>query len=854
MHFNSLLFTLITVIVFTACSSDTSIDGKKANVVDSPKITFTKEFITAFDDGVNGLEPWIVHVDGTSNLLKNVNLLPANSNPIFLYNRGDLLYFMTQKNNQIDRLWITDGSEAGTKSLMKFPTLTSSSNVICEMIDGVLYFSRRYNKTIMWRSDGTPEGTYKISEYDFVGNYFKHNGALYFSVIGSEAGLYKINDQEEIEQVLKVSNIRGAISFNGAIYFSTIYDLYRWNEIESRVTKLANISATRFVASSTHLFFCAGKNLYAIDKSSDSVVTTLFGEYKKIDNLKSCGVIVDGHLFYYGFDVDHGSELWISDGTVTQTRMVKDIRVGVQDTSISSLIGIGNKVYFSARDNDNKGKLFESNGTKEGTFGSIVGSGSFGNSITSIRKYNNNLAMIRFDNQSKNLISVDGSTIVQLTNNDNLNHGEIGELDVVNGKLLFTNKDAEHGNELWVSEGTNSSSHLLWDFSVGNLGSLVYSNYADGRIRTPFVLEKEGLFYFYASQSMTPFDKELLKSDGTLEGTDIFLDKERFDPDVEELIDDNGTFYLAISEKGKSNVELYRGDGTKEGTQLIKELRPQSGAYNRSSYPSSFHLLNKILFFTAYDGVERKLWRSDGTPEGTYKLHDKKVSLIKSYQDAIYFVSDAESALYKTDGTVVGTIVVKEIPNGSKNAGIKKLTVSGAYLYFTAQPSDSTRVKLWKSDGSEMGTGVVADIQTSNAYTTINLLTDVNGTLYFNVNDGIHGINIWTTDGSAEGTHMLKDIVEGGSSSDAKMTSVRVAEGKLFCLIDDDVHGAELWVSNGTQEGTVMVLDINEGEESANIIFDKVIDGKLMFNAFDGTKMHLYASDGTAEGTVIVIP
>lgn len=116
------------------------------------------------------------------------------------------------------------------------------------------------------------------------------------------------------------------------------------------------------------------------------------------------------------------------------------------------------------------------------------------------------------------------------------------------------------------------------------------------------------------------------------------------------------------------------------------------------------------------------------------------------------------------------------------------------------------------------------------------------GGLFFTANDGMHGYELWRTDGTEAGTQLVKDINEGAEGSDCQ---------KLYAA--DDGTGRELWRSDGTEAGTYMVRDASVNEFANCAKSFAVLDGVLYYGFDDGAHgFEIWRSDGTEAGTYMV--
>jgi len=178
--------------------------------------------------------------------------------------------------------------------------------------------------------------------------------------------------------------------------------------------------------------------------------------------------------------------------------------------------------------------------------------------------------------------------------------------------------------------------------------------------------------------------------------------------------------------------------------------------------------------------------------------------------------------------------MVADIDSGPGSSFPSDITPVGAALFF--QATDGTNgVELWTSDGTGAGTAMVEDIDPGPASSFPSGMVDLGGVLYFDATDGTHGTELWTSDGTGPGTDMVVDIDPGpGGSFPGRFSGLVDLDGTLSFDADDGTHGTELWSSDGTGGGTTMVADIDPGDGGSTPSWIVVHDGTLFFSATDG--------------------
>ncbi len=584
------------------------------------------------------------------------------------------------------------------------------------------------------------------------------------------------------------------------------------------------------------LIIANGKTLLRADGRAEGTVNISHESWEPLapfDHLVSLGA----RALFRAHMADTGSELWSTDGTQANTRLVYDIWPGLPSAEIGPLTVINGAAWLQANDGIHGIELWKTDGTPDGTF------------------------MVR--DLCPGFAGSDPHYFVE-----------------AGGNVFFCANDGEHGVELWVSDGSAEGTRMVIDLYPGSASGEPWS-----------LCEFKGLCFFCANSP--EHGEEVFCTDGTLAGTrllkDIVPGRAPSGPDNLTNLD-NHLLYFTCND-GIHGEELWSSDGSPVGTALVRDIWPYKLMPARSSRPRELVSLDNIVVFAARDMEHGdEIWCSDGSSANTRLLHDINLGPVDSLPRSLTRLGPrtlftAESAdlgreLWCSDGTVRNTVPVKDIRSGPASSNPRGFLVREGEAFFLAD-GDSGRAELWRSEGTPDSTTRLVDTRDVPPDWIIGAPFALLGKAYFYAADASgsnslfeivrgHGepllVDSMSVDQTDPGTPPQSLRIDGGAfgslvrficpprETPAPPNRTTINKREFFAAHTID-FGSELWSTDGTIAGTDVLIDSFPGSASSSPTILASREGQFLFSAEHPRHGRvLWQSDGTKAGTYVIVP
>jgi ELWxxDGT repeat protein len=535
------------------------------------------------EDGVHGLELW--KSDGTAigtALVKDFT--PGSASNVgydtehldHFAKVGNKLYLLAVSTGEAARLWVTDGTPAGTVQLTYgFEASFSFITPTILDINNEAYFFADHdsNGVALFKSDGTnvtvvkenAAGSYGPSLFSY--NKIKINGFAYYI---SEQTLWKtdgttIGTQEVTWIGFPASSyIEGLVDAEGKLLFSgQIPGVYVTDGTEAGTLKLSNSLSSTGAIGYNGLMYLGNQRPW---KSDGTIAGTTQLSTTATNPSQFTGA--NEKVLFTSSTATNGSELWVTDGTVVGTQLLSDIQPGTGSSSPTSLTAVGNKVFFTANAPLVGRELFVSDGTSAGT--------------TLVKDINPTLE----------------TSIIKKV--------------AFNNRFIFQTYESVHGVELWSSDGTSAGTSMIKDFRTNDLNS----GWNESDITRMIATDNTVIF-----AALNELGKiSLWKTNGLAAGTIKLRDFETTNFPMMLGAAGANAFFLLYN--GNTNVELWKTNGLAGGTTKLKTFPGQFFTPDNSDWelvPAAAS--GNILYFYSNSPIGGfALYRTDGTVSGTYAI------------------------------------------------------------------------------------------------------------------------------------------------------------------------------------------------------------------------------------------
>ncbi|WP_300360185.1 ELWxxDGT repeat protein [Fluviicola sp.] len=358
---------------------------------------------------------------------------------------NDKIFFASNGESIYSELWETNGTTSGTlmtKDMCTANYCGSAPRNFYKADSTTFYFNMYYSSTsqsALAKSNGTTAGSVTVKNMTGESHGFIPYNGYHLFLVGNSAIARTDGTTAGTITLKSGMSTNGPIAVaNGMAYFITNAQLWKTD---------GTVAGTTFVktlgGSTSNLFELNGMlyfEVYVVGTgcqiwSSDgtSAGTVLFMNVPYNDFQTTSTVIKETIRYnnkrYFSMNTNgSGYELWVTDGTVAGTQILKEIKAGPWGSDPKNFSIFNGKLYFSADDGIHGSELWESDGTTAGT-------------------------------------------IMVKDINPGIQSSAPSKFTILHNKLYFSANDGSTGHELWVSDGTACSTRLIQDANPGNMSS-----------------------------------------------------------------------------------------------------------------------------------------------------------------------------------------------------------------------------------------------------------------------------------------------------------------------------------------------------------------------------------------------
>lgn len=264
--------------------------------------------------------------------------------------------------------------------------------------------------------------------------------------------------------------------------------------------------------------------------------------------------------------------------------------------------------------------------------------------------------------------------------------------------------------------------------------------------------------------------------------------------------------------------EVWVTDGTEMGTRMIhaspEGVRPKPVGWAQDRWLIAED--GKLL--AVADGQAEVLlvdanmnWRTRGVDTGGH----------------IYLWNENEYGLWTTDGTAEGSRRVNT--TAWLTAGYA--VIDGDLIYSDFYSGASGRELVRRSHPDSVD--VIADIRPGPPGSDPATILGWNDRVLFTARPTGTGRQVWISDGSETGTHKLIDDLAGAGSDDweSRLFLLGTTDTGVVFSVGHGEYGREPWYTNGTRDGTLLLADIVPGPDGSNPTYGGRAGDMILFRA-----------------------